>query len=37
MSAQIDLEGVGRVFPVRDDADKQVHDFVAQRDGRENS
>ena len=29
MSARIDLEDVGQVFAVRDDADKQRHEFVA--------
>jgi NitT/TauT family transport system ATP-binding protein len=32
MSAQIDLAGVGRVFPVRSDADKRIVDFVALQD-----
>jgi NitT/TauT family transport system ATP-binding protein len=32
MSARIDLDGVGQVFPVRDDADKKYRDFVALDD-----
>jgi NitT/TauT family transport system ATP-binding protein len=32
MSARIDLDGVGQVFPVRDDADKKYRDFVALGD-----
>src|SRR3954467_14926006 len=32
MSARIDLESVGQVFQVRDDADRRRHEFVALQD-----
>src|SRR3954451_555466 len=32
MSARIDLDGVGQVFQVKDDADKKRHEFVALED-----
>lgn len=32
MSALIELERVGRTFPVRSDTDKRIHDFVALED-----